>query len=96
MKLLQSSVLALALLLVACEGAVSPTEPQLVEHPGPPPVDPAVQKLPSCLGTLALALSSHKARCLRMRTIQSRHSTDDRGVFQAWRICLANEGQDTS
>lgn len=32
MKLLQSSVLVLALLLVACEGAVSPTEPQLVEQ----------------------------------------------------------------
>lgn len=31
MKLLQSSVLLLALLLVACEEAVSPTEPQLIE-----------------------------------------------------------------
>ena len=31
MKLLKVSVLVLALLLVACEGAVSPTEPQLIQ-----------------------------------------------------------------
>lgn len=31
MKLLKACVLVLALLLVACEGAVSPTEPQLIQ-----------------------------------------------------------------
>ena len=31
MKPLKASVLILALLLVACEGAVSPTEPQLIQ-----------------------------------------------------------------
>lgn len=31
MKLLKASVLILSLMLVACEGAVSPTEPELIE-----------------------------------------------------------------
>ncbi|MGB5163535.1 MAG: hypothetical protein WBO69_19180 [Thermoanaerobaculia bacterium] len=63
MKLLKASVLILSLMLVACEGAVSPTEPQLIESQ-------EVRALPDAAGPM---LSAPEVNTVGKDTIQDRY-----------------------
>ena len=63
MKVLQASVVVLALILAACDGVVSPTEPQQIESQ-------EVRALPDAAGPM---LSAPEAKTVGKDTIQDRY-----------------------